>query len=99
MKLTREDVLKLARLSRLHLTDDEVAMYQNDISAIIDYITQLDGVDVNWLTPTYQVTGLTSQDKNATRNDEILPQVSQEELLKNVPKTEGGQIKVNRMIG
>jgi aspartyl-tRNA(Asn)/glutamyl-tRNA(Gln) amidotransferase subunit C len=98
MKLTREEVLKLARLSRLHLTDKEVEMYQNDISAVIDYVTQLEGVDVSGLIPTYQVTGLTSQDKNATRNDEVLPQVSQEELLKNVPKIEGGQIKVKRMI-
>lgn len=99
MKLTRDDILKLARLSRLQLTEEEISRYQSELSAILDYVAQLEGVDVAGLQPTYQVTGLTSQDENATREDEVLPQVSQGELLKNVPKTEEGHIKVKRMIG
>lgn len=98
MKLTRDDILKLARLSRLKLTEDELAQYQAELSAIIDYVALLEGVDTEGLRPTYQVTGLTSQDENAVREDEVVPQVSQEELLKNVPQTEEGQIRVKRMI-
>lgn len=98
MKLTREDILKLARLSRLKLTEDEIAQYQNELSQIINYVAQLEDVDVSGLEPTYQVTGLTSQDENATREDEVMPQVAQEELLKNVPKVEDGHIRVKRMI-
>jgi aspartyl-tRNA(Asn)/glutamyl-tRNA(Gln) amidotransferase subunit C len=99
MKLTRDDVLKLAKLSRLQLSDEEIAQYQEELSAILGYVQQLDGVDVNGLKPTYQVTGLTSADENATREDEITEQVSQKELLKNVPKTKDGHIEVKRMIG
>ncbi len=99
MKLSREDILKLARLSRLRLSEAEIATYQNELSAILEYVAQLDAVDVAGLEPTYQVTGLTSQNENATRTDEVTEQVSQEALFKNLPSIEDGHIKVNRMIG
>lgn len=99
MNLTKEDILKLAKLSRLKLSEGEVVQYQQELGSILEYVKQLDSVDTEGLSPTYQVTGLTSQDENATRNDEVLEQVPQSELLKNVPKTEDGQIKVQRMIG
>jgi aspartyl-tRNA(Asn)/glutamyl-tRNA(Gln) amidotransferase subunit C len=99
MKLSREDVLKLARLSKLKLSEQEIELYQNELSQIIDFVKQLDSADIEGLEPTYQVTGLTSADPNATRSDEVTEQISQEQLLKNIPKTEDSLIKVKRMIG
>ena len=99
MKLTRQDVLKLAKLSRLNLSDAEIEQYQNDLSEILEYVKQLEQVDVNGIKPTYQVTGLTSQSPNATREDVLTEQISQEQLFKNVPEVEKDQIKVKRMIG
>lgn len=99
MKLTRDDILKLAQLSRLKLSEDEITQYQTELSAILEYVAQLDEVDVTGLKPTYQVTGLTSQHDNTTRDDEITQQLGQVELLKNVPYTENGHIRVKRMIG
>ena len=94
-KLTREDILKLARLARLRLNDEEVERYQHDLSAIIDYIATLESVDTSGLEPTYQVNGLT----NVTRKDELIDyKVTQTELLKNVPQVQAGLIKVRRMI-
>lgn len=95
MKLTKNDVLKLARLSRLRLNEDEVEKYQQELSAILDYVAQLDSVDISGVEPTYQVTGLTS----VFRKDEESRQVSQVELMKNLPAHEKGHIKVKRMIG
>ena len=99
MKLSRDDILKLAKLSRLTLSEDEIVQYQKELSEILGYVEQLDSVNVENLKPTYQVTGLTSQDENASRADEIVEQVAQPELLKNVPRTEKNLIKVQRMIG
>lgn len=99
MKLSRDDVLKLARLSRLRLTEEEIEKYQTELSAILDYVAQLEKVNVDGLEPTYQVSGLTSEDPNATREDELTEQVSQAELLKNVPDKDGKHIKVKRMVG
>jgi len=95
-KLTREDVLKLARLARLELSDDEIESYREELSEILQYVEQLQDVDVNGLKPTNQVTGLT----NVTREDEVRDYgYDTEDLLKNVPKVKDHQIQVKRMLG
>ncbi len=94
-KLSHDDVLKLARLSRLHLTDAEVSQFQNEIEAILGYVEQLQNVDLKDLPATNQVTGL----ENVMRVDEVKDYgVTAEELLKNAPATMGGLIKVRRVL-
>lgn len=94
-KLSKDDVLKLARLARLHLNDDDVKRFQQEISSILDYVEQLQKVDLDDLPPTNQVTGL----KNVMRPDVIKDYgISREELLKNAPATEKGHIKVRRVL-
>jgi aspartyl-tRNA(Asn)/glutamyl-tRNA(Gln) amidotransferase subunit C len=94
--LTREDVLKLARLARLTITDEEVDKYRTELSEILKYVEQLQSADVSGLEPTNQVNGL----KNVMREDEILDYgVTADDLLRIAPQTEGRQVKVKRMIG
>lgn len=93
--LTRDDVLKLASLARLDLTDDEVELYKTELSKILDYVAMLEKADVAGLEPTAQVTGL----KNVMRKDEVIDYgVSPDELLRLAPRTQDGYVKVNRMI-
>lgn len=95
-KLTRDDVLKLARLARIDLTDAEVAEFETEFNEILQYVEQLQAVDVTGYEPTSQVTGLT----NVTREDkEKSYGYTPAELLKNVPKVKDNQIEVKRMIG
>jgi aspartyl-tRNA(Asn)/glutamyl-tRNA(Gln) amidotransferase subunit C len=94
-KLTREDVLKLARLAKLELTDEEVEKFASEIGEILTYVEQLQNVDVEGLEPTYQVTGL----KSVTRKDEVKDYgASSKELLKNAPALEKNQIKVQKIL-
>ena len=94
-KLTREDVIRLAGLARISLTDDEVAEFSEELSAILQYVEQLSSVDVSGLAPTNQVTGLT----NVMREDEIKTYGYEPlDLLKNVPQTQNHMLKVRRMI-
>ncbi|MDQ3065406.1 MAG: Asp-tRNA(Asn)/Glu-tRNA(Gln) amidotransferase subunit GatC [bacterium] len=95
MKLTRDDVLKLAKLSRLRLSNAEIESFQSEISEILGYVEMLNDVDTDGLKPTYQVTGL----NNVTRADDVKDYgTDQLALLKNVPKLEKDYIKVKRMI-
>ena len=95
-KLTRDDVRKLASLSRISVTDDEADALSEDLSAILGYVEQLSSVDTEGLQPTNQVTGLT----NVFRKDEVTNYgYEPSDLLKNVPKVQDNQIKVKRMIG
>jgi aspartyl-tRNA(Asn)/glutamyl-tRNA(Gln) amidotransferase subunit C len=93
--LTREDVLKLARLARLTITDEEVENYRSELSEILKYVEQLQSADVEGLEPTSQVTGL----KNVMREDIIQDYgVTPDDLLAIAPKKEGRHVKVKRMI-
>lgn len=95
-KLARDDVLKLAKLSRLNLSEEEVDQFTNEIAALLDYVEQLQNVAVDGVAPTYQVTGL----KNVMRKDvEKSYGPDPEKLLKNAPSTEKNHFKVKRMVG
>lgn len=95
VKLTDDDVLKLARLSRLHLSDDEKAQFRTEIETILGYVEQLQTVELKDLKPTNQVTGL----ENVMRKDEVKDYgITPEQLLKNAPATQDGLIKVRRVL-
>ena len=95
-QISQEDVLKLARLARLSLTDQEVEEFQKELQSVLEYVEQLSAVDVTGLTPTTQVTGL----KNVMRKDEVIDYgVDRDELLALAPARQDDQIKVRRMIG
>lgn len=95
-KFSAADIRKLARLCRLRLTDEEVTKYQDELSAILAYVEQLQDVDVAGLEPTSQVTGL----QNVVRIDEEVNYgVTPKELLKNAPAQQDDMFKVKRMIG
>jgi len=88
--------LKLARLARLTITDEEVEKYRAELSEILKYVEQLQNVDIEGLEPTSQVTGL----KNVMAEDEIKDYgVTADDLLNVAPHKEGRHVKVKRMIG
>jgi aspartyl-tRNA(Asn)/glutamyl-tRNA(Gln) amidotransferase subunit C len=94
-QISRDDVLKLARLARIDLDESEIDKFTEEFSAIIKYVEQLQSVDVTGLEPTSQVTGL----KNVMRNDMVIDYgYKGRDLLQNVPTVENDQIKVKRMI-
>lgn len=94
-KITRDDVLKLARLSKIKLSAGEVDKFVVELGEIMKYVEQINSVGTAGLEPTDQVTGL----KNVMRPDEIQNYgESTEELLKNSPTLEKNQIKVKRVL-
>lgn len=95
-KITREDVLRLAKLSMIKLTDNEVDKLAEQLATIVEYVEKIDEVNANDLEATDQVTGL----KNVMRTDELKNyKTTPSDLLKNVPAAENGQIKVKRILG
>jgi aspartyl-tRNA(Asn)/glutamyl-tRNA(Gln) amidotransferase subunit C len=93
--LSIEDVLKLARLSRLKLNGEEAEKFREELSSILEYVETLNSVDTSGLEPTYQVTGL----KKVTRKDEARDYgYKAEDLLKNAPAVKDKQFKVNRVL-
>jgi aspartyl-tRNA(Asn)/glutamyl-tRNA(Gln) amidotransferase subunit C len=84
-KLTRSDVLKVARLARLKLTDAEIDDYTEKLGSVLAYVESLNEVDTEDFEPMVHGVSL----GNVFRADEVAPSLSREAALSNAPKTDG----------
>ncbi len=93
--LTKDDVLKVAKLARIEISSQELEDYLKELSEIIEYVKQLEKVDTSNLKPTNQVTGLS----NVYRNDQVLDYgYTPGDLLDSLNKIEDSYVKVKRVI-
>ena len=93
--ISKDEILKLAKLSNIELSDEEVEKYQTEVASILEMIAKLNEIDTDGVEPTYQVSG----NKNIMREDEISEDiVGASDLLSLSPKTEKGQIKVPKVL-
>jgi len=90
MKLSREEVEHIAELARLALSDEELALYQGQLSAILEYFERLQELDTEAIPPTATVLPL----RSVMRDDEVRPPFPREEILANAPAAEEGCFKV-----
>lgn len=93
--ITKDTVKKLAKLSSIGLSDQEVNVMTEELTSIVGFVEALQSVDITDVEPTFQVTGL----QDAFRADEVAPvTLSREELLANAPDQQDGYIKVPRVL-
>ena len=92
--LTREEVIKLAQLARIALTDIEVEKYQKDLSTVLDYVEELKQVNVEGLEEVSQVTGLV----NVQRDDKPVAAQNQQEIFSQAPEMKDGFYKVKAIL-
>ena len=86
MKLSIDQVRKVAKLANLPLTSEEEEMYSEQLSAILDYIDKLNSADTKDVEPTFNVTGK----NNILAEDEVKPNLTQKEALQNASKVDNG---------
>ena len=94
MKLSREDVLHIALLARLGLTDAEADRFREQLSVILDNFEILQQVDTTNVPPTAQPNPL----QNVVKDDEVNPSLSQEQVLANAPRKEGEFFRVRAVL-
>lgn len=94
MKLTREQIAHIAELARLDLTDQEMALYQEQLSAILEYAERLESLNTDAIPPTATVLPV----RNVMRKDEPCPSMAREDILANAPETEDGCFRVQAVL-
>lgn len=94
MKITRDEVLRIAKLARLSLSDAEVQSMTGQLDQILGYVAALQALDTKGVEPTAHVGEMATP----FREDEIRPSLTQEEALKNAPKSAGGGFVVPRIL-
>ncbi len=98
MKISQEDVLRVAELAYLDLSEDELEKYRAQVDEILEYIGKLNELDTTDVEPMAQV--LTSdQSADATvREDLVVPCAVAEEVLHHAPDAEPPYFRVPKVI-
>lgn len=94
MPLSREDVLHVARLARIALSDEEVERFQAQLSDILDHFDVLRQIDTEGVPPTAHTLDLV----NVERDDEVRPSMPVEDVLRNAPVREGDYFRVRAVL-
>jgi aspartyl-tRNA(Asn)/glutamyl-tRNA(Gln) amidotransferase subunit C len=94
MKLSREEVLHIARLARLGLTETEVDRLSEQLSNILENFEVLQQVDTTGVPPTAQPNTL----QNVLKEDKSKPSLPQSEVLANAPQRDGDFFRVRAVL-
>ncbi|MEH7117541.1 Asp-tRNA(Asn)/Glu-tRNA(Gln) amidotransferase subunit GatC [Neobacillus vireti] len=94
-RISTEQVKHVANLARLAITEEEVEKFTKQLDKIITFAEQLNELDTENVKPTYHVLDM----KNVLREDIPQKGLPREEVLKNAPEHQDGQIKVPSILG
>jgi aspartyl-tRNA(Asn)/glutamyl-tRNA(Gln) amidotransferase subunit C len=94
MKLSREEVLHIAKLARVGVTDEDVERLREQLSDILDNFEILQQVDTTDVPPTTQPNPL----QNVTKDDQVADSLPPEQILANAPRKEEGFFRVKAVL-
>jgi aspartyl-tRNA(Asn)/glutamyl-tRNA(Gln) amidotransferase subunit C len=88
--IDRDQVLHVAKLARLKLTDEEVEKMASELSGILAHVEHINELDLENVEPTSHVVAI----ENVLRPDEPRPSWSSDEVLERAPDPAGGSFRV-----
>jgi aspartyl-tRNA(Asn)/glutamyl-tRNA(Gln) amidotransferase subunit C len=92
MEISKEQIKHLAHLSRLELSDSEIDATQDDMSKILDFVAQVEKLDLDGVEPLTQM----SKSVNVMREDATANMITKEEALKNAPDANSDYFRVSK---
>ena len=94
MALSKEEVLHIAELARVGLSDEDVAKFQEQLSDVLDHFETLKALDTEGVEPTSHPLPLES----VMRGDDVRPSLPREDVLANAPLAEDGLFRVRAVL-
>ena len=94
MQVSKEEILHIAKLADLSLSEEEVKKYQEQLQDILNFANIVNNANTEELEETISSNEL----YNVFRKDEILQEFSREELLQNAPDMQKGMFKIPKVI-
>ena len=92
--ITREQVLHVAELARIELSEEEIERLGADLGEMLEYVEKLSQLDTSAVEPTFQV----GDPGVLSRPDVITNEPAPERMLANAPAREGAYFKVPKII-
>jgi aspartyl-tRNA(Asn)/glutamyl-tRNA(Gln) amidotransferase subunit C len=93
-KIDTSEVERIAKLARIEITHAEASSMAGELTRIMNFVGELQQVDIEGIEPTDQVTGLV----DVWREDIVRPSMDRVKLLSNVPYQRDGYIVVKRVM-
>lgn len=94
MQINREEIIHIAKLANLSLTDEEIDKYTNDMQEILTFANTVNNVNTDNIDELASL----EENYNVFRKDEVKAFGNREELLKNAPSQEDGMFKIPKVI-
>ena len=98
MKITREDVVRVAELAYLDLSEDELEKYRRQIDEILEYIGKLNELDTSGVERMAQVLADDQAADATMREDLIVPSAVADDVLRQAPDPEPPYFRVPKVI-
>ena len=94
MAISKEEIIHIAKLASLNLSEEEIAKYANDMTDILEFAEIVNNLNTDDIKETVGING----EYNVFRKDEVKQSISKEELLKNAPSQDEGMFRIPKVI-
>ena len=94
MQISDDEIIHIAKLARLKITDNQLNEYKKNLQEIVDFADTINSVNTDDVGEMISV----NENYNVFRKDEIRPSLKREELLKNAPSQDEGMFRIPKVI-
>jgi aspartyl-tRNA(Asn)/glutamyl-tRNA(Gln) amidotransferase subunit C len=94
-RISRADVVHVATLARLELTEEELDRYVDQLGAVLDHAADVAALDTSGVPPTAHPLPM----QNVLREDVVGPSLDRDEVLREAPDSDGVRFRVPRILG
>ena len=94
MAISKEEIIHIAKLASLNLSDEEIEGYAKDMTEILGFADMINSVDTDQIKETIAA----NENCNVFRKDEVIPSMDRDNLLQNAPSKDEGMFRIPKVI-
>lgn len=94
MAISKEEIVHIAKLASLNLSDAEIERYANDMTEILEFANMINSVDTDEIKETIAA----NENYNVFRKDEVVQSIDRDVLLQNAPSKDEGMFRIPKVI-
>lgn len=94
MEISKEEIVHIAKLASLNLSEVEIERYANDMTEILGYANMINSVNTDEIKETIAA----NENYNVFRKDEVIPSIDRDILLQNAPSKDDGMFQIPKVI-
>ena len=94
MAISKEEIIHIAKLASLNLSEEEIEKYAQDMTDILEFAEVVNNLNTDEIKETVGING----EYNVFRKDEVKQSISKDELLKNAPSQDDGMFRIPKVI-